>query len=270
MKLVEILARELGEWPESPSVITQDDDGFVFAWTGSPDRGIDQWLVGEDYELTDWRYGELDLADDSKTAIVTHAQWQEAREALNKPAELPPVGATHCIKIAGLTHSWWMREPGDNWYLWSEPAKQWALDTPSAGQRNLMKAIVGAECIGTVDEPWNGEGLPPVGTECEINHVGEVDSRGKHWRRVIILAHHHDERLRNPVAVYMPLEGTAHCDQAISICFRPIRTPEQIAIDDRANAIAQMMTKIVHGDASDMGRLYDAGYRKVKDGNQNA
>ena len=51
--------------------------------------------------------------------------------------------------------------------------------------------------------------------------------------------------------------------------FRPIRTPEQIAADERENTIDQMIndTSILTGIMSDRrimaGQLYDAGYRKT-------
>lgn len=116
---------------------------------------------------------------------------------------------------------------------------------------------------------WNGEGLPPVGVECEINHVGEFDSKGKCWRRVVILAHHEDERLQSPVAIYMPLDGTASCDQAIAICFRPVRTPEQIADEERKDACEQMCIdaggSVCDAQMAKAYMLYDQGYRKQSD-----
>lgn len=52
--------------------------------------------------------------------------------------------------------------------------------------------------------------------------------------------------------------------------FRPIRTPEQIAAEERDKAIEGMIadTNILTGIMSDRrimaGQLYDAGYRKFK------
>ena len=73
--------------------------------------------------------------------------------------------------------------------------------------------------------PWTGEGLPPVGTVCEINHP-TMD-----WVRCEIVAHK-----------VMDCGGQTHAiawidgdtmDQSQGLRFRPIRTPEQIAAEER-------------------------------------
>jgi hypothetical protein len=101
---------------------------------------------------------------------------------------------------------------------------------------------------------WNGEGLPPVGTVCEMK-----DDRGS-WLKVEIIASH---------------AGYSHgwsdvCTQNFFADdpqdFRPIRTPEQIAADEREAAIDQM-TLLLDTDRGRAMRLisealYDAGYRK--------
>jgi hypothetical protein len=114
---------------------------------------------------------------------------------------------------------------------------------------------------------WNGEGLPPVGTLCEVNHIGEMNSKGRNWKRVEILAHYSCDRLQTQIAIYMPLDGTAHCDQAIGICFRPIRTAEQIEAEERSLAVSEIISAIgwhhgTAGAAEAAERIYDAGYRK--------
>lgn len=84
---------------------------------------------------------------------------------------------------------------------------------------------------------WNGEGLPPVGTVCEIEQSGE-------WNRVevmylsnctLLLKFDVDEENDNEGA-YDPRDP--------DIKLRPIRTPEQIAADEREGAIHQMVDNL--------------------------
>ena len=85
MKLVEILAAELAEWPKDATCITQDDGGAV---NGASDKlppvlHGNAWGGGafylddpdnQDFVMT------LTQADDYGTAIVTRAQWQAERD----------------------------------------------------------------------------------------------------------------------------------------------------------------------------------------------
>lgn len=142
------------------------------------------------------------------------------------------------------------------------------------------------ECGSNIQEfrrvrmPWNGEGLPPVGTVCEWAgctfapedpqepdlHIGD---------QVKIIAHFKDGELNlaaftfNP-QIHNPDRGTAWVNQGAHGCFRPIRTPEQIAAEERESSIQQMIddTNVLTGIMSDRrimaGQLYDAGYRKFE------
>lgn len=297
MKLVEILARELKEWPAKECMaISQDRNGYVYFWK-TPDIECREgdWGSSSGHALldTDWSCGQRDLAHDQATAIVTRAQWQEAREALSKPADFPslaakmcgidmredskhsnldnpPVGATHYIGCSEGIVDWWMREPGNNWYVWAWTAKHWALDTPSAGQKNLMKPI--HESLRKKE--WNGEGLPPVGTECEFkqNLLG--------WVKATITAIT-DKSIVFTRPIYRHAEITGVHEELLPHKaierFRPIRTPEQIAAEERNAILAEMQRAVdcgSHGPQitlqNTLMNLYDAGYRKVKDGNQTA
>lgn len=105
---------------------------------------------------------------------------------------------------------------------------------------------------------WTGEGMPPAGTVCEAM----LPSAGHQWVEGLVVWHHPE------------LEGSAaviHGGGRLvgwSSAFRPIRTPEQIALEERERAINGMIadTNILTGIMSDRrimaGQLYDAGYRK--------
>lgn len=127
---------------------------------------------------------------------------------------------------------------------------------------------------------WNGKdgGLPPVGIECEQAPRGVAEhAREILWRKVRIIAHLEDSRFTGPVAVYLPTDGQANCDQAVAGCFRPIRTAEQIAAEEQkilqVNACAEIEPKLegynVDIDCSaairmTINAMIEAGYRKVQ------
>lgn len=118
---------------------------------------------------------------------------------------------------------------------------------------------------------WNGEGLPPVGVVCEINHP-ELG-----WARCDIVAHK-----------VMDCGGKTHAiawidgntlDQSQGLRFRPIRTPEQIAEEERDAALNQMVRSIKDHPNKYQGvphltqltiqedaciDLYDAGWRRFE------
>ena len=88
MKLVELLARELSEWPEKASHAVQHEDGDVgFTYDGKPGRDEDHsdwsinaltasekayWLIGVAKSIST-------IASDHATAIVTRSDWEAER-----------------------------------------------------------------------------------------------------------------------------------------------------------------------------------------------
>lgn len=110
-------------------------------------------------------------------------------------------------------------------------------------------------------EAWNGEGLPPVNCFCET-----LDEDVDCWVKVEIYAH-------------TEFMGEAHAcakngtDMFYGLAheFRPIKTAEQLAEEEKVTAIAEMRAVVIA--ASDRKRatiaectatvaLYEAGYRK--------
>lgn len=89
---------------------------------------------------------------------------------------------------------------------------------------------------------WQGDGLPPVGTECEIKH-GELG-----WVSCEIVAHK-----------IMGCGGKTHAiawidgntlDQSQGLRFRPFRTREQIAADEREQGVKELMDWVLHSMSS--------------------
>lgn len=125
---------------------------------------------------------------------------------------------------------------------------------------------------------WDGEGLPPVGTACEF--AGGEDCPHDPWDKdlrvgdqVTIIAHfdggNGDQLAAFTFPTKNPNRGAFNVEQGRWGCFRPIRTPEQIAAEkyeaDAAD-LAEVMTG--HRDRSKDCYLHmakvilDAGYRK--------
>ncbi|HBP2068922.1 TPA: hypothetical protein L5Y18_001697 [Pseudomonas aeruginosa] len=110
-----------------------------------------------------------------------------------------------------------------------------------------------------IDKPWDGQGLPPVGTVCIVephNTLWGFSSTSGHERK--ILAYHTDYVwLGNGDT---PLETT----RIDKVYFRPIRTPEQIAAEEREKAVGDMAMSIqgVPYQYPTLYALYDAGYRR--------
>ncbi|MGF7197554.1 hypothetical protein FHW81_002679 [Pseudomonas sp. RC10-4-2] len=116
-----------------------------------------------------------------------------------------------------------------------------------------------------IDKPWDGQGLPPLGIEAEVIW----DSTDVAYYRAKILAHDEDR------VVFRWCEGEskgqygsyAVLNFGILPTFRPLRTPEQSAAEEREKAINQMISDAGYVDPKigtfvAMRNLYDAGYRR--------
>lgn len=78
MKLIELLARELKEWPEGGEHVVQDDDCDVkFGAGDDPTFDGSMWMRSTEIYRGQWI--DIELADDYDTAIVTHEEWVRAR-----------------------------------------------------------------------------------------------------------------------------------------------------------------------------------------------
>ncbi|HHX6267734.1 TPA: hypothetical protein ACVGI0_006077 [Pseudomonas aeruginosa] len=98
---------------------------------------------------------------------------------------------------------------------------------------------------------WNGQGLPPVGTNCEYRS-------NDGWLQCEVVAH------RNNAAVV--LNHHYEADFVPPQDLRPIRTPEQIAAEERAKAIEEMCFAEETLTVKQAKALFDAGYRRQEEG----
>lgn len=120
----------------------------------------------------------------------------------------------------------------------------------------------GAQYIVHERPEWTGEGLPPVGTVCEIAASTEyVKIRYPEGTKVKVYANFVDDRGIHLAAFVDDVGQVAGV--AIEKCFRPIRTPGQIAAEEREAAICAMMKVCSELPCrQSCADLYDAGYRK--------
>ena len=209
-KLVDILARELKEWPMAfgsvyrTEAIAQDLDGGLVRLDHLKQPSPIQF-DGEDWCRNCWTgYANcMELSEDYSTAIVTRAEWQAAVDALK--------------------------------------AKK-------AKSESLVDDYVESQAERYAKE-WDGVGLPPVGTVCEIKlHAA--------WTPVEVIAHY-----ANQAVIGWNCPEGENVELRCVGDLRPIRTPKQIAAEEREKFIDELIkvTCIRRGEA---GLIYDAGYRK--------
>lgn len=155
-----------------------------------------------------------------------------------------PEGATHvCVEGYGFP---WRRQKGAEWFCWTY--RGWEPIVPNIP---LYKAK---------PEPWTGEGLPPVGTVCEVDYC-------ESWQRCEVIAHFR-QRCGMVAAFTVDLvDGAKSLDAFGSDEFRPIRTPEQIAEEERKRITDDIQRVCVDGENNGVPfheALYQAGYRKFE------
>lgn len=143
-------------------------------------------------------------------------------------------------------------------YIWSPHYKCWNPMSKSDYQDWYFDRLIPIEQYESlIPNQWQGAGLPPVGTVCE--YYADEDS----WQRCEIVAHKDGQAV-----VWV---SNAHIWASSGASLRPIRTPEQIAAEEREKAIDQIMAdyeftvgscthKLFRHQAE---RLHAAGYRKV-------
>ena len=147
-----------------------------------------------------------------------------------------PEGATH------RSQGHYYKKEGPSWMLYGS-ASQW-IETAC-----LWEWL--DENADPLTPERTGEGLPPVGTVCEMQNAIGI------WREVEIFA-----EFKGNVFGWDGGELINYFSNKAEE-FRPIRTPEQIAVEAREKAINAMAEILTHDGSffQDAERLYDAGYR---------
>lgn len=162
-----------------------------------------------------------------------------------------PEGATHRVARWVTSQQVWVKVCGSKFSAWAGD-RGWVVATVPFDPRNF--AVVDPR-----PATWNGDGLPPVGTVCEVRN----DATGG-WDAVDeVIAH--TEINGAAVAVFKREDRIFHSP---ADAFRPIRTSEQIAAEERERYITRMWSTIVTERGGDVAvqrkvcaDLYDAGLR---------
>ncbi|AOX41455.1 hypothetical protein CVT20_03965 [Pseudomonas aeruginosa] len=169
-----------------------------------------------------------------------------------------PKDATHWEPDSYHVFGSWMKKEGDSWFWWEGDVGRWSPSLFISEQR-----------MGTFEarpqESWNGQGLPPVGTLCEWHGPNSDGPDGWVYTESNVVAYTDDG-----LFICMQKPGCWPVVQRIDNCeFRPLRTPEQIAAEERDAGISDMQT-ITDGAGptvyAKLSALYDAGYRRQEEG----
>ncbi|HHX6878188.1 TPA: hypothetical protein ACVGNA_000549 [Pseudomonas aeruginosa] len=111
-------------------------------------------------------------------------------------------------------------------------------------------------------ETWDGQGLPPVGTLCEWHGPNSDGPDGWVYTESNVVAYTDDG-----LFICMQKPGCWPVVQRIDNCeFRPLRTPEQIAAEEREKAIEEMCFAEETLTVKQAKALYEAGYRRQEEG----
>lgn len=180
-----------------------------------------------------------------------------------------PADATHWgpdTGPGGYVACWYKYDAVDGWFYMYEdrlPDAWCPCHGPVSHNRRLQLAKRPRQTFELAKpDTWNGEGLPPVGTVCEYRdaflkwHQVEIFGIDKVQRRIFA----------------SPWTNVPYSACSAPECFRAIRTPEQIAAEEREKAIDEMLIDAANRDnliSLDLdsravaAALYGAGYRKV-------
>lgn len=147
------------------------------------------------------------------------------------------------------------------WFICDDGEKVWRK-TPYQSPDNFSWW---GNAVERPSPSWIGEGLPPVGVVCEYNAmpIGKPEKWHKvevvyvsGWVIVLRCIEAPDgHEAGNGVEIAVDVDSSTLKD------VRPIRTPEQIAADEREAAILDIYQTICISRAQ-AEAIYDAGYRK--------
>ena len=186
-----------------------------------------------------------------------------------------PEGATHFGVENEFYFSAWYKVEGEQILAYTEDGSMWREATDSC-------VFPKVSSLSARPEQWSGEGLPPVGTVCEFAGGtpcpdDPFDKDLREGMQVKIIAHFKSGDFTLAAFTFDPENpdrGMVQVEQGNFGCFRPIRTAEQIAADERLHEIRNALTAInskvhfpndlVRGNilTAAVEAMIDAGYRK--------
>ncbi|HBK9907430.1 TPA: hypothetical protein LOL70_004806 [Salmonella enterica subsp. enterica serovar Infantis] len=194
MKLIDILVEELpkcGGWPEGAAFVAQEEGGDLWSFTSKPQKDCDDEWMDESRRGYHKKVGKLPEASDHNTSTITREQYEAALDAKNDGwidwhGGECPVPDDSLVEVKYRNGTVKPAEPA-RFYIWTNGYgscsttdadiiayrlhKTQQIEQPEESEEDLN------ECIGQAPEAtWSGDGLPPVGCECEYSLNG-----GKTW-----------------------------------------------------------------------------------------
>lgn len=173
-----------------------------------------------------------------------------------------PQDATHFMTESHDRFAGWLKLDGNDW-------RYKRHHTPDEAWMPIDIEPRETDSIVIRPTPWNGEGLPSVGTVCEffseMNDGADWHAALRSGMSVEVIAHFNTGY--GEVAAFIFTDGSSkQVEQAQAECFRPIKTAEQIAAEEREKAIEEMRQSLKYPGGVNVlyvcTTLYDLGYRK--------
>lgn len=255
MNLIDILVEELpkrGGWPEGVIKISSTSCGRVF-FDGQSPHGFTLPVASDAWDSHKHPF--------SYTNAVTREQYEAALAAKNEGwiewgGGECPVDASEMVDVifghggrmsTNIADCWrWNHEGTDSdiiAYRLHQP--QEAVQPKADDEADLN------ECIGQGAAPvWSGEGLPPVGVECECSWCGDE------WQPCKILF-----ASNQIVVVKLKESGIDDAYNTGDVTFRPIRTEAELKRDAAVEAIDRYMPEFIPDTPNDYynaKKIYDA------------
>lgn len=166
-----------------------------------------------------------------------------------------PQGATHFCPAFGVYPNRAFQLNAEGWAKWTGFEWRDLARSPTDSAMSNMMTL-------PTEGPWNGEGVPPAGIPVEIKLKG---TRGD-WCHATVLFCQDDA-----LVIAWKAEGVARPTILSAVDIRPTRTAEQIAAEEREEAIRKMEQTSGSHVGSAITRvicelLYDAGARMPGEG----
>lgn len=248
MKLIDLLVKELpkrGGWPANISYIAQDEESATWGFRYKPEKDSDdEWMDFSDsgYEI---RIGYIGDADDCNTSVVSRKQYESALEAsegwINWYGGECPVDSDAIVEVKCRHPSSYQfnnDRAGD--FDWAYTGRSsdiiaYRLHDQGINHRTNDDRLEQDlnECIGQgVAAEWDGEGLPPVGVECEYSL-----NSGRTWFKCKIDYILGTQGLVMLADVFEGGQWVSFHEYDGKLKFRPLRTEEEKAREKLAASL---------------------------------
>jgi hypothetical protein len=165
---------------------------------------------------------------------------------------LAPEGATH-FDASNFRVNSFMKFDSSQWFYWPPASDEPHWCRWGNASRQDISDMIGRPLQ---PKPWSGpeDGLPPVGSTVEVFECTHDYTKRFNGQKVRILCHEND------VAVFSAKNFEYHA--LVKDKFRPIRTEEQLAAEQRETAIREIMDIADVDCRVTAARLVDAGFKR--------